>query len=133
VSFDFTTSCPFCDVSQCHLLVDEDYEEEGDEVDQIIPKKTKEELLLLKKVQFEKFQEIRESLGEDEVLFVMDFTSAAIPHAKSQYLYANDLIFTIYIHGGHHDWINYMSTSDKKQMYAYVESSLLDFISTYVP
>jgi hypothetical protein len=133
VSFDFTTSCPFCDVSQCPLLVDEDYDEDGDEVDQTTPKKTKEEHLHLKTVQFEKFQEIREFLGPYEVLIVMDFTSAAIPHAKSQYLYANDLIFTIYIHGGHHDWINYMSTSDNKQMYPYVESSLLDLISTYLP
>jgi hypothetical protein len=90
VSFDFTTSCPFCDVSQCHLLVDEDYEEIDDEVDKITPKKTKEEHILLKKVQFEKYQEIRESSGEDEVLFVMDFTSAAVPHAKSQNLLVND-------------------------------------------
>jgi hypothetical protein len=84
-------------------------------------------------VLYEEFQRIRSSLKEDEVLFVMDFTSAAIPHAKSQNLFVNDLIFTLYMAGGHHDWINYMSTSDNKQMYPYVEGSLFDFISTYVP
>jgi hypothetical protein len=91
-------------------------------------KKTKEEHLDLKRIQYDEFQRIRSSLREEEVLLVMDFTSAAIPHAKSKSLFVNDLIFTLYTAGGHHDWINYMSTSDNKQMYSYVESSLYDFI-----
>ena len=129
VSFDFTTSCPWCDPFDSTLQVEEceEDEEEGS------PKKTKEEHLKLKKVQFDEFQRIRASLKETEALIVMDFTSVAIPHAKSQNLFVNDLIITLYTHGGKHDWINYMSTSDNKQMYAYVEGSLHDFWSTYIP
>jgi hypothetical protein len=52
---------------------------------------------------------------------------------KSQSLFVNDLIFTLYDADQQHDWVNYISTSDNKQIYAYVEGSLFDFISTYIP
>ena len=40
---------------------------------------------------------------------------------------------TIYEHGGKHDWINYVATSDDKQMFEFVEGSLYDLFSTYLP
>jgi len=67
------------------------------------------------------------------VLLVMDFTAAPIAYAKSQFLYLNDLIFTIYEYGGTHHWLNYVSTSEDKQMFDYVEASIYDLFSTYLP
>ena len=87
-------------------------------------KKTKEEHLDLVKTQSEAFRKIHRNLREDEILLVMNFTAFGIPFAKSQFLYLNDLIVTIYEHGGKHDWINYVSTSDDKQMFDFVEGSL---------
>jgi hypothetical protein len=133
VSFDFTIACPWCNASPDDLLVDEDSDEEDDHGSETTHKKTLEEHLELKRVQNEEFRRIRSALSKDEILIVMDFTSAAVPYAKSQSLFVNDLIITIYSEGGRHDWINYMSTSDNKQMYAYVEGSLHDFFSTYIP
>jgi hypothetical protein len=133
VFFDFTCFCPYCNESESDLIVDEDDDEDDPQPNQPSTKKTKEEHLELKTVQYDAFQRIRSSLGVDEVLLVMDFTSAAIPHAKSQSLFVNDLIFTLYDADQQHDWVNYISTSDNKQMYAYVEGSLFDFISTYIP
>ena len=133
VSFDFTTSCPWCDPTQGTLSVEEAEEDEGEGSHWPVSKKTKEEHLELKMIQYDAFQKIRANLQIDEMLIVMDFTSAAIPYAKSQNLFVNDLIITVYSHRGTHDWINYISTSDNKQMFAYVEGSLVDFWSTYIP
>lgn len=63
----------------------------------------------------------------------MDFISVAIPYAKSQNLYVNILIFTLDWSGNKHEWINYVSTSDDKQMFDFVEGSIYDLWSTYLP
>lgn len=128
-SYDFTCYCPYCDPT---ADTEEVEEAELDETGQSEPKKTLQEHLDLKRTQTAEFQRIRQSLKDDEYLLVMDFTSVAVPHAKSQCLYVNDLIITIYSKDGH-DWINYMSTSADKQMFPFVEGALIDFWETYIP
>ena len=135
-SFDFSSFCPFC-FNENNSLVNNDDDDDDDDDDENIEKsitlkKSKEEHLLIVNTQNEKFREIQKNLGQNEVLLVMDFTAYGIPYAKSQFLYLNDLIITIYENGGKHNWINYVSTSENKQMYFYVEGSLYDLFSTYL-
>jgi hypothetical protein len=62
----------------------------------------------------------------------MDFTSIAIPYAKSKSLFVNDLIVTVYEPKKPPEWINYMSTSECKQVYPFVEGALIDLWETYL-
>jgi hypothetical protein len=132
-NFDFSCFCPWCHKTDDTTVDEDDDDEDVLQSNQEGSRKTKEQHLELIKSQSEAFKKILRSLREGQILLVMDFTSIAVPSGKSQFLYINDLIVTIYEPSGRHDWINYCATSDQKQMFDYVEGSLYDLFSTYLP
>jgi hypothetical protein len=132
VNFDFTTSCPYCDPEYTRTVVDES-DDSDEESNKSSDTKSFEEHQEYIQVQSGEFKRTHDNLGENEMLIVMDFTSVAVPWGKSKSLFVNDLIITIYEKNKPAEWVNYMSTSDDKQMFDYVEGAIVDFWETYIP
>lgn len=117
-SYDFTSKCEICSLSS-----EEMSETDWQKVHLHFERKMTQE---------DTFETVKHNLSTSQLLIVQDFTSHSIPYGKCKMLCVNILILTVFERNldGKIQWkfYNYVSTSEDKQTYDFVDSAWTDFI-----